>query len=43
MKFSLEYLMDSIIRLDHWLEEHNFKGYEPFDGLSSYLRPLTLR
>ncbi|MHA2324741.1 MAG: hypothetical protein ACXACB_05020 [Promethearchaeota archaeon] len=35
--------MDSIIRLDHWLDEHDFKGYEPFDGLSSFLRPLTLQ
>ena len=35
--------MDSIIRLDNWLHDHNFKGYEPFDGLSSYLRPLALR
>ena len=35
--------MDSIIRLNNWLEEHDFKGYEPFDGLSSFLRPLTFR
>jgi len=39
----MKYLMNSIIRLDHWLEEHDFKGYEPFDGLSSFLRPLTFR
>lgn len=23
------------------MESHNYKGYEPFDGLSSFLRPLT--
>ncbi len=33
--------MDSIIKLDHWLQDHDFMGYEPFDGLSSYLRVLT--
>jgi len=41
MQFLSEYLKDSILRLDNWLEKHNFKGYEPFDGLSSFLRPLT--
>lgn len=24
-----------------WVEEHGYKGYEPFDGLSSWCRPLT--
>ena len=23
------------------MEAHDYKGYEPFDGLSTYLRPLT--
>jgi len=32
---------DSIKKLQDWLEEHNYKGYEPYDGLSSYLRPLA--
>lgn len=32
----------SIHRLERWVEEHDYKGYEPFDGLSSSLRPLTL-
>src|SRR5215467_15270349 len=26
-----------------WVEQHHYKGYEPFDGLCSYLRPLTFR
>jgi len=34
-------IFQSILRLDQWLEENHYKGYEPFDGLSSYLRPLT--
>jgi len=35
--------MNSIFKLDHWLDEHDFKGYEPFDGLTSYFRPITFR
>jgi hypothetical protein len=31
----------SLQRLDAWLVAHNYQGYDPFDGLSSYLRPLT--
>ena len=31
----------SIERLQKWVESHDYKAYEPFDGLSSYLRPLT--
>jgi hypothetical protein len=25
-----------------WVEEHDYRGYEPFDGLSSWARPLAL-
>lgn len=28
-------------RVQKWIEDHNYKGYEPFDGLESFLRPLT--
>jgi rhamnogalacturonyl hydrolase YesR len=28
-------------RVERWIEEHNYRGYEPFDGLSSWFRPLT--
>jgi hypothetical protein len=28
-------------RLHTWIERHAFAGYEPFDGLNSFLRPLT--
>lgn len=34
-------LEESINKLEKWVEAHDYKGYEPFDGLSSYLRPLT--
>jgi rhamnogalacturonyl hydrolase YesR len=36
-----ELLELSISRLEKWVEDHNYKGYEPFDGLSSFLRPFT--
>ena len=32
---------DSIRRVCQWVEDHNYQGYEPFDGLMSYLRTLT--
>ena len=35
-------IIESIEKLDHWIIKNNFKGYEPFDGLSSFLAPLTL-
>lgn len=34
-------LLKSINGVEKWMEEHNYKGYEPFDGLLSYLRPLA--
>lgn len=36
-----EKLTASLGRLENWIEVHDYKGYEPFDGLSSILRPLT--
>lgn len=36
-------ILQSILKLDGWLEENDYKGYDPFDGLSSrLLRPFTL-
>ena len=32
---------ESLRRLESWIEKAGYKGYEPFDGLSSYLRTLT--
>lgn len=31
----------SLKKLEKWVEEHNYKGYDPADGLTSFLRPLT--
>jgi rhamnogalacturonyl hydrolase YesR len=28
-------------RVQGWVEAHDYRGYEPFDGLSSWFRPLT--
>ncbi|NIT60114.1 MAG: hypothetical protein GWN00_29030 [Aliifodinibius sp.] len=36
-----ELLLNSLKKVERWVEDHNYKGYEPFDGLSSFLRPLT--
>lgn len=34
-------LKQSIQKLEKWVEDHNYKGYDPADGLTSFLRPLT--
>lgn len=34
-------LEDSIARLAAWIEANDYKGYDPSDGLNSFLRPLT--
>jgi len=31
----------SISKLERWIEDHDYKGYDPADGLTSFLRPLT--
>jgi hypothetical protein len=31
----------SLQRVQHWVESRNYKGYDPGDGLTSFLRPLT--
>jgi rhamnogalacturonyl hydrolase YesR len=36
-----EVIESSINKLEKWVEDHNYKGYDPADGLTSYLRPLT--
>ena len=33
----------SLDRVEQWIETNDFKGYEPFDGLTSFLYPLTLK
>lgn len=34
-------VLRSLQRVQGWVERHDYKGYEPFDGLSSWFRPLT--
>jgi rhamnogalacturonyl hydrolase YesR len=34
-------LLSSLTKVQDWVERHDYKGYEPFDGLSSWFRPLT--
>ncbi len=34
-------LRDSLERIQQWVEDHDYRGFEPFDGLSSCLRHLT--
>ena len=31
----------SLDRVQRWVEDRQYRGYEPFDGLSSWFRPLT--
>jgi hypothetical protein len=38
---TLDKIIKSIKLLEKWVEGHDYKGYEPFDGLSSCLKPLT--
>jgi hypothetical protein len=34
-------LMAAVASLDGWIRGHGFAAYDPFDGLASFLRPLT--
>ena len=34
-------IFQSLKKVEKWVEDHDYKGYEPFDGLSSFFRPLT--
>jgi hypothetical protein len=36
-----EEIKGSLDRVQAWVEEHDYRGYEPFDGLSSWIRPLA--
>lgn len=33
----------SLKHVQNWVEDHDYRGYEPFDGLSSWARPLVAR
>ncbi|MFO7719171.1 MAG: hypothetical protein R6W85_01870 [Gillisia sp.] len=36
-----EKIFESLKKLEKYIEDHKYKGYDPADGLTSYLRPLT--
>lgn len=38
---SSEKLLESLTMVQDWVEKHDYRGYEPFDGLSSWFRPLA--
>lgn len=42
MYIAKEEILQSIKKVGKWIEEHDYKGYEHYDGLSSFLRLLTL-
>jgi rhamnogalacturonyl hydrolase YesR len=39
---ALPAITNSLDKVENWVEGQNYKGYEPFDGLSSWFRPLTM-
>lgn len=41
MDSSKQLIQQSLKKLEKWVEDHDYKGYDPADGLTSYLRPLT--
>jgi len=41
MHSSKQLIEQSLKKLEKWVEDHDYKGYDPADGLTSYLRPLT--
>jgi len=36
-----EVIKQSALKVEKWVEDHDYKGYDPADGLTSFLRPLT--
>ena len=36
-----EEIRRSLSLVQEWVEQQGYRGYEPFDGLSSWLRPMT--
>lgn len=32
---------NSLLMVEKWVEAHKYKSYEPFDGLTSFIRPIT--
>lgn len=42
MSVSRLYYENAIEKVEKWVEGNKYRGYEPFDGLSSFLRPVTM-
>ena len=40
---NINILIRSILKLDTWVQKNNFRGYEYYDGLTSWLRIFTFR
>ena len=36
-------ILASVVKLQRWVETHDYKAYDPFDGLNSYLYSLTFK
>jgi hypothetical protein len=36
-------IFESLDLVERWVEQRQYRGYEPFDGLTSYLLPLTFK
>lgn len=32
----------SLLKVERWVEAHDYKSYEPFDGQNSFVKPLTM-
>ena len=41
LALGLEEVWASLASVQTWVEDHDYRGYEPFDGLSSWARPLA--
>lgn len=41
MDDSRQFIEQSLKKLETWVEGHNYRGYDPADGLTSCLRPLA--
>ena len=35
-------IAESLNKVQKWVEDHDYKGYEPFDSLSSWLAPTKM-
>jgi hypothetical protein len=43
MRLSKDDIKKSTLKIEKWVSDNEYKGYDPSDGLSSFIRPLTLK